>query len=1475
MAGARAPRKKKVAPSPGDASAAARELRGHQIELQMQNEELRRAHVELDAQREKYFELFDRAPVGYLALDDSGVVRDANLTAARLLGVERQQLVHEPLSAFVFAADQDVYYRHLGLIRSSGWPQTCDLRLHSVDAEPFWVSLEWRTQSAAPGEPLRYQVTFADVHERVLAEEALRESEEKHRVLLDESPDPMFSFTPEGRYKYVNRAFADGVGKTVEGIIGRTIWDVFPKEEADQRFAALSQVFSTGAQKVIEARVPRADGDRCYVTTITPIKDTSGEVSSVICSSKDITARKRAEEELRASEQNFSAFFDAVEDLIGVATPDGRLIYPNPALSAKLGYSAAELTGMKVLDLYPAERRAEAEAVFAALARGEGDVCSLPLQGKTGALVPVETRVWPGKWNGADCIFGVSKDLSAEQETLQKFERLFRGNPVLMALSTLAEQKFVDVNDACLGALGYTREEVLGRTSEDLDIFVEPEQQRAAAELLLAQGRIADFELRVRRKDGTFIDGLVSAEIIGSPGRQYLLTAMVDQAELKQARGALTESERRTRGILESMTEGVVLFAEDGQIVSANPAAESMLGLTRSAREDLAYDDPHWELQCPDGSPLPLEETPGVRATREKRVVKDVVTGFTQAGGAVSWFNVSAAPLLDATGEVEGIVTSFSDISERKRAEDALQESEERYRTLFERTANPTFVIDIAGNYISGNDAALQFLECTHEELLTMNVVDHVPPGRDRVIDDHIPLWETGGTIETAYFVNRRIKTLELTITPGSWQGKQVVFGIGVDVTERQQAEAELQDSEQNFSAFFDAVDDIIVVATPEGRLMYANPALSAKLGYGADEVTSLHVLDLNPADRRPEAEAIFAAMLRGERESCLLPLQTKSGALVPVETRVWLGRWDGADCVFGVSKDLSSEQEALQKFERLFRGNPAPMALSSVPDGRFIDVNEAFLSTLGYSREEVLGRATDELDLFVEREKQQEMAAQLQAQGRVTDRLLKVKCKDGTILDGLFSGEIIESQGRELVLTVMVDQTERKWAQEELRESEERHRTILRTTLDGFWLTDSVGRLLEVNEAYCRMSGYSEPELLAMRASDLEVGRTASEIAARMQRIVAEGEDRFQSQHRRKDGGLFDVEISVRYQAAEGGRFAGFLRDITGSKQVEQHLAAAARQWRQTFDAMSDSVALFDEESRALRCNAVTVTLTGRPFDEIVGHRCFEVFHGTAAFHADCPQRRALRSGRTETSTIEQDGHWLRFTFQPLTDEGGRVSGGVHVVTDVTELKQAEQGLLESLTAQEAITEGVITALSRSIEVRDPYTAGHQRRVSELAAAMALHMGLGEACAEGLRVGGILHDVGKITIPAEILSRPGLLSTMEYELIKGHAQAGYEILAAIDFPWPVAEMALQHHEREDGSGYPAGLAGEGILPEARILAVADVVEAMASHRPYRPALGLEAALAEVRAGAGTRFEAAAVAACEQVLAEGFVFSEA
>jgi putative nucleotidyltransferase with HDIG domain len=197
-----------------------------------------------------------------------------------------------------------------------------------------------------------------------------------------------------------------------------------------------------------------------------------------------------------------------------------------------------------------------------------------------------------------------------------------------------------------------------------------------------------------------------------------------------------------------------------------------------------------------------------------------------------------------------------------------------------------------------------------------------------------------------------------------------------------------------------------------------------------------------------------------------------------------------------------------------------------------------------------------------------------------------------------------------------------------------------------------------------------------------------------------------------------------------------------------------------------------------------------------------------------------------------------------------------------VMETRRAEDQLQSTLERLEKALEGTVRAMSLTIEMRDLYTAGHQRRVSSLAVAIAQEMHLPSEKIEGLRLAGIIHDIGKIAMPAEILTKPTRLTKTEFQLIKDHPRIGYDILKSIQFPWPVAHIILQHHERMDGSGYPDGLLGDAILLEARILAVADVVEALSSHRPFRPALGIEKALEEIRRGRGIHYDMRVVDAC-------------
>lgn len=235
------------------------------------------------------------------------------------------------------------------------------------------------------------------------------------------------------------------------------------------------------------------------------------------------------------------------------------------------------------------------------------------------------------------------------------------------------------------------------------------------------------------------------------------------------------------------------------------------------------------------------------------------------------------------------------------------------------------------------------------------------------------------------------------------------------------------------------------------------------------------------------------------------------------------------------------------------------------------------------------------------------------------------------------------------------------------------------------------------------------------------------------------------------------------------------------------------------------------------------------------------------------------------EQITKNGDRLWSRMTLTPRFGENGEVIGILGIGIDITQHKKLEHHLRKMMIKLKKTLTGIIYATELIIETRDPYTAGHQKRVALLAKAIAKNMKLPEQQIEGIFMVGMIHDLGKISIPAEILSMPRRLTPAEFNLIKSHPQSGYDILRTIDFPWPIADIVLQHHERMNGSGYPKGLVGNNIMIEAKILMVADVVEAMASHRPYRAAFGLTRALGEIKQNSNILYHPDVVDSCVKV----------
>ena len=333
----------------------------------------------------------------------------------------------------------------------------------------------------------------------------------------------------------------------------------------------------------------------------------------------------------------------------------------------------------------------------------------------------------------------------------------------------------------------------------------------------------------------------------------------------------------------------------------------------------------------------------------------------------------------------------------------------------------------------------------------------------------------------------------------------------------------------------------------------------------------------------------------------------------------------------------------------------------------------------------------------------------------------------------------------------------------------------------------------------------------------------------------------------------------------------AQLLKEIADRRRAEESISQNEKRFRLLYDNAPIGYQSLDSEGCIIEVNQSWLDLLGFNRREVKGRNFGELLVPEDQERFRKSYTRFKASGKisgVEFTMVCKDGSLVMVNLdgRVTVDDQNNFLQTHCVLNDITLRKQAEMEVGQSLAKLKLTIESTIEAMARIVEIRDPYTAGHQQRVALLAAAIADEMGFSETDINGLRWAAVIHDIGKINVPAEILSKPGHLSEIEHQIIQTHPQLSYEILKTIDFPWPVALIALQHHERIDGTGYPDGLVGESIMLEARILAVADVVEAMISHRPYRPALGLEMAIAEISENRGSLYDPSIVDVCIDIL---------
>ena len=438
------------------------------------------------------------------------------------------------------------------------------------------------------------------------------------------------------------------------------------------------------------------------------------------------------------------------------------------------------------------------------------------------------------------------------------------------------------------------------------------------------------------------------------------------------------------------------------------------------------------------------------------------------------------------------------------------------------------------------------------------------------------------------------------------------------------------------------------------------------------------------------------------------------------------------------------------------------------------------------------------------------------------------------------------------------------------LADSESRFRAVFEQAGVGVAQVDvESGRFVQINEKYCDILGYSSEEAKNLNfysithPDDISVGRGIVEEfkSGKVRHAMLE------KRYIRKDGSSVWVNLTIAAMWAPGESpsfFVTVAEDISERKRAEFE----AKKFAMLADSSSEFIGMCDLDMKPIYVNAAGQRMVGLPDMEAACRiKVRDYFYPEdQSFIEDVFFPKVLREGHgVKEMRLRhfQTGKpiWVIYTLFSVNDENNKAVGWATVSRDISKRRLNEKKIRQGFI-------GTIATIAKIVEVRDPYTGGHQERVSLLSTAIAEEMHLGKDRIQGIGIGAKIHDIGKIQIPAELLSKPSKLTSTEFSLIQSHAETGFEILKDIDFPWPVAEIAHQHHERVDGSGYPQGLKGDEILLEARIVAVADVVEAMSSHRPYRAALGVEVALEEIRAQRGTKYDAAVVDACLKLFAE-------
>ncbi len=710
------------------------------------------------------------------------------------------------------------------------------------------------------------------------------------------------------------------------------------------------------------------------------------------------------------------------------------------------------------------------------------------------------------------------------------------------------------------------------------------------------------------------------------------------------------------------------------------------------------------------------------------------------------------------------------------------------------------------------------------------------------------------------------------------------------------------------------------IYITRDGKFIYTNIEFRHITGYSQDELSGKDYQRLiNPRYRQKPKQNTASFFEEDEGTSHEFKITTREGKKRWIAEKITYFKYGGNWLTLGHWLDITEHhsvekawREAERRFQLAFEDLSTGLTIIST-EGIFLKVNKSFCDMIGYEEREILESRYDDMLPAQERETGGDiMSLFLSLDKPEVPVQRRLQARDGRIIWTGMSISLIgdNEAGPSYFIVHFQDITEQKRIEEGIKEEERLYRQVVDLSLEPVAITDLDCHMTHASVKLLQLLGYEKEDLLGYGIESLMPRLQPRDIQSSIMACVGSNQpNEIDVPLRRKDGTEATCRMRVAWIDGELGAPKFLILSFRADDAAaEQPSAAPAGETQPATPAEEEApqaatpsgiaptaAILIDQDTTITAINTGFETLSGYSKEEIEGkmrwmefvaeddrprlkryHLLRQIDAGAAPSTFEF--KFACRDGSTRDVVVYMSpqpatGQLTATLIDLATHKKAEAAEKEAQEEEVSYLKRTEEQAENSLEKFHKTVRDIVAAMARVIEMRDPYTAGHQERVARLAVAIAAEMGMTEDQVEGIEITAKIHDIGKVYVPMEILSKPGALTDIERQIIQTHARGSYDMLKPVDFPWPVAEISLQHHERMDGSGYPRGLKGDEICMDARILMVADVVEAMTYPRPYRPGLGIEAALQEITEKAGTLYDDQAAATCLRLFREkGFTF---